>query len=229
MIKKICVICDNEFETKDTSRGRKKQTCSVRCARLLGSKNSIVDKECITCGKIIRTTKSNQLPRCDECFSSKRKYTYSCEICGDIFHTNKHRTRFCSRECVNKNNNRNQLNLTCYYCGSEFQRPSFTVVDEDRVFCSKRCNNNQYSLDNPSRYGGTWNRRRKEILTRDGNKCLLCNSYNELEVHHFPKLKEFDNPNDAHSDDNTGTFCSSCHRIVEEKYESLSHFLKDIV
>lgn len=230
MINKQCIICDNVFTSKNNKRGREKKTCSVKCARKLGAMNNKITKFCIICGGETVTAKSNQLPRCEKCVLDKKKYTYKCEVCDKQFYTNKHKTRFCSRECVNEHNNKNIVDLKCFYCGNNFKRPSFTVTNPDRVFCSKSCRNNQYSLDNPTRYGGTWTRRRKEIMSRDNHRCLSCNKSSNLQVHHFVKLRLFKNPNDAHDDENVGTFCYDCHRLVEEKeYKSLSHFLKDIV
>ena len=230
MINKKCIICDEVFFTKDDYRGRQKKTCSPTCARKLGALNSQVMKNCIVCGKNTLTTKSNKFPYCINCVENKMKYSYICVVCDKHFRTNKHNSKFCSRDCFDKSNKENLVELECFYCKVKFKRPSFTVRRNSRVFCSTQCNNNQYSIDNPTRYGGTWKRRRKEIKNRDNNQCLLCSSKSNLQVHHFIKILDFENPNDAHYDENTGTFCSSCHKIVEKKkYKSLSQFLKDIV
>lgn len=230
MIDKICITCGKIFCANDDYRGRKKQTCSTSCARKLGSLNSRILKKCIVCGENTLTTKSNKFPYCLDCITNKKKYSYNCKVCGTHFRTNKHNSKFCSRDCFDKSNKENLVELECFYCKTKFQRPSFTVRSNTRVFCSNKCTNNQYSIDNPTRYGGTWTRRKREIKERDNNKCLLCSSESNLQVHHFIKILEFENPNDAHYDENTGTFCIKCHKIIEKKkYKSLSQFLKDIV
>lgn len=230
MINKECVICGSIFETNDNYRGRKKQTCSVTCSRKLGQENSKCIKKCIVCNGDTIATKANKRPYCDECVKNKKKYSHTCIVCNNNFRSNKHGSKLCSQKCINKHNNKNLIDLKCFYCGKKFQRPSFTIPSNKRVYCSNKCGNNQYGLDNPTRYGGTWTRRRSETINRDDNKCLLCGRENDLQVHHFNKIKNFENPNDAHYDDNLGTFCKDCHEIVEKKeYKSLSQFLKDIV
>lgn len=228
---KECLICKKEFSAPDTYRGRKKKTCSIPCARRLGYLNNLVNRPCDVCGNLTKTTKSNPHPYCETCINEKKKYSYNCIMCNSKFNTNKHGSKLCSKKCINEHNNKNMVELKCLYCKKEFKRPSFTIIQDkkDRVYCSQKCRNNQFSVENPTRYGGTWTRRKREITDRDSNMCLLCGSLKNLQVHHFKKIKLFNNPNDAHFDDNLGTFCATCHKKVEGKYLSLSEFLKDIV
>lgn len=230
-MKKECIICLKAFEYPDTARGRKKKTCSIPCARQLGYLNSITVKQCERCGNDMETTKSNLHPRCKTCLKNKRKYEYECVECHKMFTTNHHNSTLCSGACITKHKNKDNISLKCLYCRKTFQRPRFTVIKEssERVYCSSTCRNNQFSIENPTRYGGTWTRRSKEIKNRDNNHCLNCGSVEKLQVHHFKKMKSFKNPNDAHYDENVGTFCATCHKKVEGKYLSLSEFLKDIV
>ena len=229
-IEKECVFCGNTFLVKNTYSARRTQTCSSKCARQQGSKNNRTVKKCIVCNKDTETSKSNLLPRCDKCVSDKKKYRHVCKICNEDFSSNKYGSELCSQKCTNEWNNKNLVDIECFLCHKKFQRPSFTIPRNKRLFCSNECGNKQFTRDNPNRYGTNWNTVRKNIFARDNNNCLKCGSKENLECHHFKKMKSFDTPEESHFDENLGTFCKTCHKEVESKnYESLSHFLKDIV
>lgn len=224
---KECVVCNNEFHAKDNARGRKKQTCSTTCARKLGSMNSMVHHPCVICGDDSVTTKSavkQGLPvYCDE--HKDKHYFHVCEICDKEFYSTKKSTRFCSQKCITEYNNSQTVMVECSHCGKEYEQSKYSLYKGKNNYCSTRCNNNAYSLRNPSRYGGTWTRVKKEILLRDNNKCLLCGSSEDLQQHHFIKMLNFDNPNDAHTDSNLGTFCRDCHlKIENESIDNLTDF-----
>ena len=58
----------------------------------------------------------------------------------------------------------------------------------------------------------------------------MCSSTEKLEVHHFIKMKYFKNVEEAHFEDNLGTFCNTCHYKVEKiNYTSYTNYMKDIV
>ena len=224
---KECVVCNNEFHAKDNARGRKKQTCSTTCARKLGSMNSMVHHPCVICGDDGITTKSavkQGLPvYCDE--HKDKHYFHVCEICDKEFYSTKKSTRFCSQKCITEYNNSQTVMVECSHCGKEYEQSKYSLYEGKNNYCSTRCNNNAYSLRNPTRYGGTWTRVKKEILLRDNNKCLLCGSSEDLQQHHFIKMLNFDNPNDAHTDSNLGTFCRDCHlKIENESIDNLTDF-----
>lgn len=190
---------------------------------------------CVICDKEMFTFKhviSQKLPTycSDEC--RKKRYSLKCIVCKKEFRSGKRNTKTCSRDCQTKMRRNDVIELNCDLCKKSFKRDKSSVYSGKNKFCSKRCSNNHYSLNNPSRYGGTWTSRRKHIINRDGKKCLLCGCKKDLQVHHFNKVKNFENPNDAHYEENLGTFCVICHEIVEKKdYKSLSEFnnKKDIV
>lgn len=146
-------------------------------------------KKCDVCKTEFETTKSNPHPYCNTCVLNKQKYEYECLECHKKIRTNHYGSTLCSNECINKHKNRDTISLSCLYCKKEFKRPSFTVVKEfsDRVYCSTKCRNNQFSIENPTRYGGAWSRIKNEIKERDSNRCLNCGSDENLEVHHFKK------------------------------------------
>lgn len=86
-IVKKCVICNKDFDTVDTSRGRAKKTCSNECAKQLGKLNNITTGCCKICGKLCETTKSAinaNLPcYCDE--HTNLRHEKECLICGKSF------------------------------------------------------------------------------------------------------------------------------------------------
>ena len=223
MIKtKPCKSCGNLFEFADNKKGNAKMTCSKECAIEIRKNSILVSKSCSICGNIVETPKSNQNPRCEICRNLGR-HQFNCSICGKIFRSNHSTTRTCSKKCASELSKENLVDLTCFSCGKAFQRPSNTVASNKRVFCSNKCSNREYSLDNPTRYGGNYKRLRREIMKRDG-KCLLCSSVTNLECHHFKKMNSFSNPNDSNFEDNMGIFCKECHILVEGKYSSYSDF-----
>lgn len=225
-INKVCVMCNNLFKTKDTKRGREKKTCTKSCSAKLGQKNNVVSTECSVCKVEMEGSKSaitQKLPLyCDKC--THKRYYNKCDICNNKFRTSKKDTRFCCQNCINKHLESKYTEIECYYCGNILKRPTRDVYTGKNTYCSQRCRNNQYSIDNPTRYGGTWDRRKREIYKRDKGRCLICNTKNNIEYHHFKKLATFDNPNNAHYDENVGTFCKKHHQKIEGKYESLTDF-----
>ena len=56
---------------------------------------------------------------------------------------------------------------------------------------------------------------RKEVLKRDNNKCIMCNSNVGLEAHH---IKEFSKYVNLRSNvDNGITLCNKCHKNLHRK------------
>lgn len=59
-----------------------------------------------------------------------------------------------------------------------------------------------------------WQKKREQILRRDGYRCQWCRRYGRLteadEVHHVKPLKT--HPELALSDENLVSLCASCHR-----------------
>ena len=227
-----CQVCGSKFETRDTKRGRERKTCGKSCASKLAYKTQETTSPCVHCGTITTTAQSvisSGLPvYCDDC--AKARYENACAICGDVFMAKRAYVKCCSQKCVDKLNEQNLASVECDHCGKVFHRPSRDVYSGKRSFCSIRCRDARYSVENPTRYGGTWPRWVRTIRRRDNNKCLKCGSGKNLQVHHFKKLTQFENPNDAHYDANLGLFCFSCHLEVEDMgYASLYDFLEDIV
>lgn len=227
-----CQVCGSAFETKDTKRGRERKTCGKSCASQLAYRSQTIVAPCVHCGAETETAKSvvnAELPvYCEEC--AKARYKNTCTICGNEFMAKRARVECCSQKCIDKLNERNIAEVECAHCGELFHRPTRDIYSGKRSFCSVRCRDNRYTIENPNRYGGTWPRWVRFVRHRDNNQCLKCGSKSRLEVHHFKKLTQFEDPNEAHYANNLGLFCFDCHREVEDAgFGSLSDFLEDIV
>jgi len=78
----------------------------------------------------------------------------------------------------------------------------------------------------PFPYGKGWTaKRRREVRSRDGNKCVRCgmpqeehqNEYDQkLHVHHIKPARQFDDAEERNAMDNLTTLCKTCHDTVEE-------------
>lgn len=229
ILKLNCVMCHGEFETPDTKRGRKRETCSKSCASKRAYESQKVTVPCVLCGSESETAKSvinAGLPvYCEEC--SKARYELTCEVCGIEFMGRRASVKCCSRPCITEWNRRMTTQVICDCCGIQFERATFSVYSGKRSYCSDRCAMRQFSRENPMRYGGTWPRWVRAIRERDGYKCLVCGETGDLEVHHFIKMKSFNNPDDSHYDENLGLFCVPCHDAVEDSgIDSLTEFYR---
>ena len=148
----------------------------------------------------------------------------TCEVCGDTYKVAPYRedsSRFCSRECKDKNletvtgeehNNwkGDARTTTCKECGETFRYHG----SEEPTFCSQEC----YSEELTERmqgegnhvwrggwehyYGANWDEQREAALMRDDHTCQLCGvEASELDaslhVHHEQRLGWFREEYDA--------------------------------
>jgi 5-methylcytosine-specific restriction endonuclease McrA len=78
----------------------------------------------------------------------------------------------------------------------------------------------------PFPYGKGWTaKKRREVRSRDGDKCVRCgmsreehqNEYDQnLHVHHVTPARQFDDAEKRNAMDNLITLCKTCHDTVEE-------------
>lgn len=69
----------------------------------------------------------------------RKKPERPCETCGTVFYAGR-KTRFCSLQCQNRWQARDQIKALCEVCGKEFvMRPSQAKLRTGR-FCSPQCN-----------------------------------------------------------------------------------------
>ena len=175
----------------------------------------MITKYCPVCNNKFETKYKSKI-YCDRKCKNKA-YLKICIICNNEFRTSHKDSKSCSKKCASEITKMKTREEECFACKNKFTRPTNTFAsDKKRYFCSTRCANRIYSLENPTRYGGTWKRRRKEVLHRDNYKCTICNSTLNLEVHHFIPVTKFEDPNDSHYDDNVITYCKICHDKEEK-------------
>jgi hypothetical protein len=67
-----------------------------------------------------------------------------------------------------------------------------------------------------------WRLLRQEIVERDGNRCVLCNSTKRLEVHHIVPYRTCI----KHEDSNLATLCRECHKKTYGKEEKFVDILR---
>ncbi len=77
-------------------------------------------------------------------------------------------------------------------------------------------------------YGGLlfdkrWQVRRSQILAKDHHRCVVCQSINELQVHHrqyhyYRSMQKFKSPWD-YPDKLLITLCENCHRRGHSKFK----------
>jgi len=72
--------------------------------------------------------------------------------------------------------------------------------------------------NDPNDYGIDWDRLRKKVLNRDGNRCQVCGISGELrhlQVHHIKPFRSFTSRETANQLQNLITLCPTCHRQAE--------------
>ena len=130
-IKKICPFCGKEF----LSRYPNQKYCSRDC---YSSMCKIKTRICPVCGK--EFTPYQNTSCCSKSCAAKLRIRNAdneekiCPICGEKFIPEMKRTRYCSRKCYQK---AQQKSCICVVCGEEFINKSHAKV----LCCSKYCAN----------------------------------------------------------------------------------------
>src|SRR5438309_8498618 len=110
--------------------------------------------------------------------------TVTCAQCGKAFYLRGAylgTRRYCSRPCYDRS--RAPQPRECPGCGKVFQ-----PIKGRQKFCSYACP--KRGERNPNWLGGVSADRpgreefRRQVLKRDGRKCMLCGSRKELHAHH---------------------------------------------
>ena len=184
--KKVCLFCGkNYFGITEKSR-----FCSKNCEKSYYHKQNYVPKPVKYITKI-----------CPNC-----KNEFQCE-------TSKPNKKFCSGTCRDM-----------YYkkYGNKKSRENNKIIETLRSQIEIKVN----EIINKSKSNGdTYNNTtldyrllgdipleiRNIVLERDHNKCQICNSRNNLHIHHIVKRRN----GGSHYPDNLITLCASCHRHVE--------------
>lgn len=111
----------------------------------------------------------------------------------------------------------------CEFCGRIIDVLQSRADRYPVRFCSLNCH--ALSLSEPETvaenvYRGKWYKIRQQVLERDEYRCQNCGiSCDEMgrepDVHHIIPVREFENPQRAHTLDNLISLCRSCHRLAE--------------
>ncbi|WP_436912079.1 HNH endonuclease [Halosimplex marinum] len=115
-----------------------------------------------------------------------------------------------------------QIERECEHCGEEFSVLPCTLRDGGVRFCSRECVSDALygGRSNRGVYTGDWYQVRRRAFDRDDHRCQNCGKRREEigrepDVHHITPIREFDDPQEAHSLDNVVTLCRNCHRLAE--------------
>jgi 5-methylcytosine-specific restriction endonuclease McrA len=169
------------------------------------------------------------------------KETTSCERCGSTFeyYPSDKEGIYCS-ECIEYGEGLDELGMdkfaervgrVCEQCGTRLKVLRSKVEREPVRFCSQECHGewiseNLHGEDHHCwkggevEYGGHWWYVRRQARERDDYTCQMCGTTKEElgrhpDVHHIDPIREFENPQDAHTIDNVVSLCPSCHHLVE--------------
>lgn len=205
--------CDEVF---DTQRGR-----SGHHVRVHGESLTRTTRECPVCGDEFTFYSStlDQRTCSRECDAKLRQewVTLTCENCGDEYRVKPAResySRYCSHDCYW---NDNRLTRVCENCGETFTRRASEFENPEQAFCSHPCFNEWRGLgvrigDSNTVYravrdyllGGDWG---TFAAQKRGEKCEVCGSTENLELHHIVPLLY----GGTHGDWNLMTACRECH------------------
>lgn len=96
----------------------------------------------------------------------------------------------------------------CLYCKARFSADRTKETrngGKKKKFCKKSC---EYKYKKKNNYRGEdWDKIRKKILERDGNKCTQCKKTKDLQVHHITPYHKTAN----NGEDNLITLCPTHH------------------
>lgn len=233
--KKICPICNNEFEL-DIINAERQAYCSNNCRHKSYKKNNPTPpkiKGCINCNKSFESVKGRTTCS-DECrkqynrrqYNKKRRirlYKCKCNHCEQIRYF-KYKRNYCSERCSDrayskKKSIRARRFKRCSYCNKwHYQRG---------LHCSNECKKRTSRLKNTLRKSTRTERARQNgqydadidiyrLIERDGEQCYLCGDtvsfdchYNDLKyptIEHVLAIKN----GGTHSWDNTKVACRDC-------------------
>lgn len=187
---KTCINCGKEYKGA-TDRSR---FCSDYCEKSYYYQNSYADK-----------------------LRKKIEYiTKTCEYCGNEFQCESHKVnkKYCSAKC------RQEYYRYCYHKKIDNKDNTTLKILKTQVELKVK-----ELIVNSNEIGNDYNditidyrllndiplETRNFVLDRDHNKCQICNSRNNLHIHHIVKRR---NGGD-HNPNNLITLCASCHRHIE--------------
>lgn len=124
-----------------------------------------------------------------------------------------------------------RVEKSCEWCGETMEVLASRLKRDGQRFCSQDCHGSWLSENvvgenhhqwqgGTLNYGGKWWEVRRDALKRDDHSCQRCGRTKEVigrepDVHHIERVREFENPQNAHKLDNVVCLCRRCHRLVE--------------
>ncbi|WP_226012482.1 HNH endonuclease [Halomicrobium salinisoli] len=111
----------------------------------------------------------------------------------------------------------------CEHCGDTFSILPCNIRAGGGRFCSHDCLSAGLSEewgDGTAVYNGDWYPVKRQVLARDNHQCQYCGKEKEdigrePDVHHITPVREFDDPQEAHTLDNLVALCPKCHSNAE--------------
>jgi hypothetical protein len=211
---KECPTCGDNFDTEH----------GVKCHHTQVHGESLVERDtstCDNCGEEFEIEPGNANKFCSrDCADEHRtpsgedhhnyvEYeTVECEWCGGEFEAKTgNPNRFCSTEC-------NSAWQSEDFGGEDWHLTGKTGEDHPVYKGYVR----HYPREE------VWEELREEVFAEYDGECQNCGisrsemkeEYGyDLDVHHIKKIREFDDPSDAHTVDNLEPLCRVCHRSIE--------------
>lgn len=225
--------------------------CAACGTSLTRSPSLVRDRKQVFCSKsCCNTWRREHGPR-GQSIHNYNSVVVSCDACGaqvtqprSQADTTKH--HFCNQRCKgvwqrehlrgshNPAYKASTITVSCAYCGRECARNSFKRQRNNLCFCTHQCYGKWRigrftEAANPYWKGGrsytrgpNWKRRSKMARERDGHRCQICGSSEQLHVHHIIPFDHFgyvqgenENYKQANALSNLITLCASCHGRVE--------------
>lgn len=219
--KDLCKRCANKNSfSNDNITNDDIKSLTIQCKKCLNNfKVPLHEKNKIYCSEKCQI---NDIKR------EKNLNISNCLICRKEFEHYGSRI-VCSRDClskymseqrINENNPswiKNKKKSICPKCNNDFEYTGVNLhKGQKKVFCSLACSrgygNNKKFIENKKKsykYPRVFNKKLK-IKIRDNNKCQLCGSEENLEVHHIDYIKKNCDEN------NLITLCRKCHNITHD-------------
>lgn len=262
-MKKMCSRCGKEKPlTKEYFQPRKESKDGFRgvcrgCQNLQRKTNDkiiITEKMCTKCKRIKPieafnkniNSKDNHHSICRECINSS--YEIICEECGNAFKTHHKDSKFCSSECVAKNQ-QERVSFKCDFCGKGSWERLTEYNRYKNHYCSKECKDKHRSIlyvgKNAPMYGKIgirgeehyrWNADLtkeereiernypeytqfiKDVYKRDNYTCQCCGKIGQGNLN-VHHLDGYNWCKEKRTDMNNGiTLCKNCHKSFHKLY-----------
>ena len=253
-VKINCTYCNKELTKRITDVGQK-NFCNWECyKKYFNEKNekNIIELECKNCGKKFKidinyiksqNKRDQQVVYCSkECmfeYLKRNQIEVICDMCNKNFLKNKEQVKkneknFCSNECrLNYYNKFHRVVTKCDNCGKKISIKKSSFDNATTHFCDKKCFD-EYRTSKKEVYEeiahylrscDKYKKWRRDVLKKDNYKCCICNSKENLQVHHIEELykiclkynfiiDDIENSYEFNDILNGITLCKKCHTKI---------------